>query len=268
MARWNSGARWDSGILWGPAPPVPTQNRPKTKTKTKMKRKPFFPKAISERPEWLHNFALQLAVLNAILGMDATAVADIIKDAKYLEHAYSAWITWVRELGPTGTAALEVLSNGVGSEPYLLPEFIAPPPPAGVVAVPPGALRRILAFVKLIKANKNYTDAIGQQLGIIGAEESAEHLVPVFTVKMERGGGCQCVKFSYAKYDNPGVVIWGRRGGGEREQLAVSLISPWLDERPLLVPGQPELREYWLQFFDGNKPVGPLTDLVTVTVAP
>ena len=64
------------------------------------------------------------------------------------------------------------------------------------------------------------------------------------------------------------MVIWSRRGNGPREQLGVSLNSPYLDERPLLVPGEPEQREYWLQYFDGNKPDGALTDAATATVAP
>ncbi len=45
--------------------------------------------------------------------------------------------------------------------------------PAGVVAVAPGALDRIFALVADIKASTGYTQPIGIDLGLIGAEQGA-----------------------------------------------------------------------------------------------
>ncbi len=47
-----------------------------------------------------------------------------------------------------------------------------------------------------------------------------------------------------------------------------AIVSPYLDERPLLVPGQPEQREYRLQPSGDHGPVGGFTDIVTVSVSP
>jgi hypothetical protein len=138
-----------------------------------------------------------------------------------------------------------------------------------VSAVPSGALRRIFAFVQTIKASPNYTEAIGLQLGIVGQEDAAEHPLPEFTVETERGdGSCQCVKIRFKKFGRQGVVIHSRRGGGAWEMLGIDLSSPYQDERPLLVAGQPEVREYRLQFYDDAAPVGGFTDVKTVTVTP
>ncbi len=56
--------------------------------------------------------------------------------------------------------------------------------------------------------------------------------------------------------------------GGAWEQLAIDLTSPYLDDRPLLVPTQLEVREYRLQFFDGDAPTDEFTEVQSVTVAP
>jgi hypothetical protein len=76
------------------------------------------------------------------------------------------------------------------------------------------------------------------------------------------------VKIVFRKFGRQGVVIHGKRGGGGWELLAIDLSSPYLDERPLLVAGQPELREYKLQYYDDAAPVGDFTTVMSVNVAP
>ncbi|MCA1963224.1 MAG: hypothetical protein LDL31_04705 [Prosthecobacter sp.] len=41
-----------------------------------------------------------------------------------------------------------------------------------------------------------------------------------------------------------------------------------MDERPLLVAGAPEVREYRMRFWDKGTPNGDWTDVVKVTVSP
>jgi len=41
-----------------------------------------------------------------------------------------------------------------------------------------------------------------------------------------------------------------------------------MDERPLLVAGQPEVREYRLQYYDDAGPAGDFTPVQSVTVTP
>ena len=124
----------------------------------------------------------------------------------------------------------------------VLPVFTAPALPAGVAAVNTGALDRIFGFVQAIKARPAYTDAIGMLLGIVGAEDAGSNPLPTFTLKVERGTGCECVRVTFRKFGHDGVVIFCRRNGGAWEMLAIDLASPYLDDRPLLVAAQPEVR--------------------------
>ena len=101
----------------------------------------------------------------------------------------------------------------------------------------------------------------------LSAEET-EKTVPKFLTTLEQGAGCQCVKHVFYKYTHQGVYIESRRGTGAWEFQAIDTESPYLDERPLLVTGVPEVREYRMRFWDKGTPNGDWTDVVKVTVSP
>jgi hypothetical protein len=236
--------------------------------KPTMKRQQYFPRVVSARPGWFGNYATQLPLANTLLGLPAGDVTATVADAKYLQYLSGAWLTAAREFGPACTQAIETAFDGPGADPYVPPGFTAPALPAGVAAVGAGALQRIFAYVQTIKNCAAYTEEIGLQLGIVGAEASTENLVPTFTLKVERGETCEVVKVTFRKYGRPGVAIYCRRGGGAWELLAIDLASPYLDARPLLVATQPETREYRLQYYEAESPVGEFTAIASVTVAP
>lgn len=248
-------------------PPVITFTTQPRKKNT-MKRQPYFPQRIAERPDWFGTFATQLILANAQLSLPAPTVTAGAADARYLEYVTGSWLNATREFGPACTSAVDSLFDGPGPVPFVLPVFTAPALPAGVTAVGAGALTRIFALVGAIKLQPAYTEAIGLQLGIVGAEDTAANPVPTFTLKVERGDTTEVVRVTFRKYGRPGVAIYSRRAGGPWELLAIDLNSPYLDERPLLVPAQPETREYRLQYYEADAPVGDFTAIASVSVAP
>ena len=76
-----------------------------------------------------------------------------------------------------------------------------------------------------------------------------------------------CGKLRPKKFGHYAVAIYSKRGTGGWELLAISTASPYEDERPLLVPGQPEIREYKMRFWDDGTENGDWTDVATVTVS-
>ena len=76
------------------------------------------------------------------------------------------------------------------------------------------------------------------------------------------------MKVVFKKYGRQGVIIFSRRGGAAWEMLGIDLASPYNDERPLLAAGQPEVREYRLQYYDDAAPAGDFTPVQSVTVTP
>lgn len=268
MAKWNQST-WNSGALWGPAPePLPYANQTKTKKNKTMKRQNYFPTRRVEEPEWFANFADKLATYETELGIVALTLAARVNDARFSGYSAGLWLAQSRAFAPACTSALDGLYTGTGTAPFVLPGFVAPPLPAGVTPVPPGALARLFDFIAIIKRAPGYTEAIGLDLRIVGPEQPPPSALPVFTVAAVTGTACQCVRISFKKYGNMGVVVESRRGTGDWEVLIIATKSPWLDGRPLLVPTAPEIREYRLRFWQDGEAVGDYTDVAKVTVSP
>ncbi len=270
MPTWNSGSTWNSGILWGPAIPAsPRIRNPKRQPHT-MKRQPYYPKLQPQQPEWHHNLATKLPGYATALGLDTAEVNAAVADNLTLAYGLGDWITNVRKFAPACTAGLELLASGSGDGDFAFPGYTAPTPPplpGGITAVLPGALDRTFLLVKEIKGKKAYTSAMGLDLRIVGEEDAAEHNRPEFNLKTEAGDGCHCVKIRFKKFGHTGVVIYSKRGSGGWELLGIDTVSPYQDERPLLVAGQPEIREYKLRFWDAGNENGDWTDVASITVS-
>lgn len=266
MATWNSGAQWNSNTLWGPVSPSPSR-QPNLLTRHKtVRRQPYYPKLIADQPEWHLNYADQLQAQAATLGLDPDDVSDSAMDSRQLGYALGVWLKAVRDFGPGCTAELDTLRYGTGNGVFTLPTFVAPPPLTPLTPVKPGALNRIFKYVQTIKSVPAYTEGIGLLLGIVGEEDTVDHAAPEITLKLEQGTGCQCVKVRFKKYGHYAVAIYSRRNGGDWALLGIAAENPFLDERPLATPGQPEMREYRARFWDSGSESGDWTDIATVTV--
>ncbi len=232
-----------------------------------MKRQNYYPSRIGDQVNWLDNFGTKLPIYGTALGLSAPVITNRVNDAKYGNYVLGTWLSAVRAFTPATTDAVDDLLEGISTEVLTLPAFTAPALPAGVTAVEPGLLTRIFNLAATIKLAPGYTQAIGTDLGIIGAEE-AEKSIPKVSSKVEQGTNCQCVKLTFAKYGHMGVYLESRRSGGAWEFLAIDTESPYMDERPLLAAAVPEIREYRTRFWDKGTPNGEWTDVVKVTVSP
>lgn len=279
MPLWNQFT-WNSpGALWNSAGGSAAATRTPTKKPT-MKRRPYYPRQLAEQGPWLSNFADKLGDYETALGLSTAQVEGGVQDALYLKYALAQWLKDVRTFAEAATQAVDVLSNGTSDAAYLLPAFTAPTlPAADATATPPlpatipvraGALRRIFDLVQIIKRSPGYNLSIGQDMAILGDELSAEPTRPVLTFRAEGmgAGGCQCVKVRIKRYRHYAVALHSRRGGGAWELLGIVASALYEDERPLLVPGQPEVREYRARFWDAGSENGDLTDTASVTVSP
>ena len=99
---------------------------------------------------------------------------------------------------------------------------------------------RLLA--QRIKKSTAYTDVIGKQLNIIGAEDSTDMTQeqPTLFASVKAGG---VVEIDFNKIDAEGVHIYGQRDGESAFTLLASEThAAYLDNRPLLAAGKPETR--------------------------
>jgi hypothetical protein len=84
----------------------------------------------------------------------------------------------------------------------------------------------------------------------------------------ERGATIERVKMVFTKYGHDGVSIDSRRNNGAWEFLAIAMVKPWYDERPLLDPSTPEIREYRMRWWDKGQANGEFSPVQKVTVGP
>ncbi|MBI3881803.1 MAG: hypothetical protein HY301_17285 [Verrucomicrobia bacterium] len=237
-----------------------------------MARQRFFPRSGSARALWYGSYARGLHELGPALGLPPAEVVASVADALYLAYCTGSYGPSARAFAKASTAAVRGAVGGSGTVPVPMLGFEVPPLPGSdgtlhaVVPVAPGAHRRIMKFVELIKARPACTPTMCVQMGIIGAGEAAAAPVPTFTLETVTAPQGQHVRIRFRKYGRKGVVIHCKRAGGDWEMLGVDMASPFVDKRPLLVAGQPETREYRLRFFEDDASTGEYTPVASITV--
>jgi len=226
-----------------------------------MAKKPWMPYREDEMLPWFNNFNTKLPSYTTTLDLSAEDIASVAADSAMVEFAINGvaifkaeqkeWVDF-KDLELYGSAALPT-----PAEPSV-PELVAP------AVVAPGIIGRVRALVARIKANPNYTDVIGEDLGVIGAEHAA-----VGVVKPEGKATAlpkHEVQITFVKSGHAGVDVEGQRGDeSDWTHLAFDGYSPYVDNRPPLNGGLPEQRRYRLRYRDRDTPVGEFSDVFVVT---
>ncbi len=116
-----------------------------------------------------------------------------------------------------------------------------------------------------IKKAKGYTEAIGNELKIIGSDSVFDKSTARPELTLSREGSGVVIKFK--KNKTSGVYIYSRRGS-EKEftLLAVDTAPPYYDNRPNLVTGQGETREYKAWYFLDDAIIGQESGVVSISL--
>ncbi|MBI3194190.1 MAG: hypothetical protein HYZ34_06965 [Ignavibacteriae bacterium] len=127
------------------------------------------------------------------------------------------------------------------------------------------AKKRIRDQVVIIKRHSQYTEAIGEDLSIIGAGEedptSILDAMPEFFLTVMP----DMVRADWLKKQFGGVVIESKRGNETVfSRLDKDSLSPYEDTRKNLVAGVPETRTYRMRYLLNDAEVGKWSNEVTV----
>jgi hypothetical protein len=124
------------------------------------------------------------------------------------------------------------------------------------------SLSSLRGLVTRMKAHPGYTEAIGQDLGVIAVTTSADLINNKTTLKADVLPGR--VRISFTKKGFTGVNIYSRlEGTAKWIFLARDTNSPYEDNRPL-ANDQPEKREYMAMGVVGDDEVGQPSDILSV----
>lgn len=118
-------------------------------------------------------FKLNIGSYFAVLGLSSGQVTAQAADAAYFDYSLKSLKTMTN--GAQQWTAWKNLERAGGTPP-VSGAPVAPVFPTLVAPVAPGIEVRFRALVQLIKASPNYNSAIGQPLGIEGAEQTGPDL--------------------------------------------------------------------------------------------
>ncbi len=206
------------------------------------KKKDYIPKNRAARLIHHNNLKNQAAALVGQAGITATAATNLANDNLLYNNAVN------------DVAAAEAVKQGKV---------------ATLEAIEITVIANERAFANRTKADVDYTIAIGQQLDIIGVEDTTDLTNAAPTLRLAiitMADGTLAVEVGFNKSISEGVVIFSRRAGEtEFTKLSSDSHSPYVDNRPNLGPG-PETREYRAVYLLNDQPIGNPSAIVSITV--
>lgn len=228
------------------------------------------PRTDNELMIWLNNFATTFAAHAAALGFTEAEVSIVNADAAMVSYLVGASLPTFKSAAQAYSTYKNLIISGPlgspGGPPPSAPVVAAPPAP-----VPPGILPRLRNLVQRIQLAPGYNETVGRALGITGGEgggPSAPGSAPQPGLKA-RSTGPGTVQLDFTKEKFDGVFIESRRAGEDGwRSLGVDNYSPYIDDRPPLEAGKPEMREYRARYLLRDQATGDWSDIVTTTFIP
>lgn len=221
----------------------------------------YIPNDDASKDGWLSRFAAKLLNHSTALGLTAAETTAVAADAAFFHYALDAQHKYA-DTSQQWTAYKNAARGGTGTVLGNLP--LAPTLLTAPTMVAPGIFRRISALVARIKNHPGYTEAIGEDLAIVGADQEIDlSLVkPVLTVVMDTGHPL----VQWAKQGLDGVEIQVDRGTGTFSFLAVDTVPDYLDTAPLPPLGQMQVWKYRAMYRLGDQLVGLWSEVASINV--
>lgn len=201
----------------------------------------YFPRPDGELLMWHDRFIANLATLKVQLGLSDEDLVGCHNDNKELHGKVSA-ANSAAAASHHATAEKQAFRNDVED--------------------------KVRALTRRIKAHPGYTEALGSLLGIVGAETHTDlsDAKPVLKATDQTDG---VVVLTYQKTKSDGINIYAQRDNEpEFVFLARDTQTRYVDNRPLLLAGKPELRRYTAVYVVKDEEVGHFSDELVVSCAP
>lgn len=219
----------------------------------------FLSRDESGKRAFLNNFAAKLPVYAPDVAVTPAEVTQTTADDAYFDFvcgAHTQHTNTTREW----TAYKNALRSGTAIGALPTTPMLGTPP----TAVPAGIFIRVAALAGRIKKHPAYTDAMGQDLGIIGAEQSVDPsaMKPILNLTLQAGHP----NVGWAKSGMDSLEIWVDRGTGTFAFLTIDTVPDYLDTAALPAPGVSAAWKYKAIYRLNDEQVGQWSDVATIGV--
>ncbi len=225
----------------------------------------YMPTTDRGKADFLDNLAVKLPGHAATLGVDPGEITRIVEAAamfNYVLDAQEAFKTFKQDL----SAYKNMLRDGEGAGIPPITAFpVAPTLPVVPTLVKKGIFFSVREIVTRIKANSNYTTNIGEDLGIVGDEETVEinKLKPVLTSEMVTGH--PVIKWTKGHADALDIYV-DRNDGAGFVFLATDSQPDYTDTTPLPQGVDSAVWEYQAIYKIADEQVGKYSESIKVTM--
>ena len=219
----------------------------------------YMPKDDSGKAELLEHLANRLPVHAGVLELSESDMNEVKADAAAFRYTIGA--SGIVQANAKQWTAFKNLQRDGGTGNTAFPH--APNLPAPVPAVPLGIVPRLASLVARIKAARNYTEAIGQDLNIVGSAQNVntDGAKPIIDIATKAGHPA----ILWSKGDADALEIWVDRSDDKGFGLFTIASSPRVaDTTPL--PASPVNWKYKAIYRMKDEQIGNWSDVVTIAV--
>ena len=214
----------------------------------------------------MQTFKTNIGGYAVILSVSAVQIAAQAADTDYLAYVVACQQI-MNNAAQQWTAWKKLIRSGGSVPPTGAP--VLPTLPPAVPAVPPGIEARFRALVKQLKAHANYNPAIGDALGIEGAQQTGPDLTTLQPdIDAAIVGNHVAVGWDwsgFAAFLDLCELQVDRSDGKGRVLLAYDTTPGYNDTAPF--PATPTKWTYWAIYRIGDAQVGLWSKPVTITVS-
>ncbi len=219
----------------------------------------YMPKDDSGKAELLEHLATRLPIYAELLEISAVDVASVQADATAFRYTLSAYNV-VQGNARLWTAFKNLQRDGgTGTSAY--PQ--APNLPAPAQAVPLGIVPRLSGLIARIKTARNYTEAIGQDLSIVGTTQIIDPATWKPVIDITVTGGHPTVQWAKGTADS--IEIWADRGDDKGFHFHTITTDPNYTD-PTAGPATVALWKYKAIYRLRDEQVGNWSDVISVAV--
>jgi hypothetical protein len=229
-----------------------------------MKKNYYMPADDAGRQLWLSNFASKITTYGNTLTVTLAEITSVQNDSAYFAYVFDM-VNKYKENVKQRVTYKNLLMLGdshqapIGGLPANPTLGVAP------TAVAAGIFKRIALLVQRIKNSPLYTTAIGNDLGIIGADNiiDTNALKPIITVLLQ----AHHPLLKWSKNQMQGIRIYADRDGTGYKYLATDTQPNYLDTATLPDAGTSAVWKYKTIYILHDEEVGSFSDDITVTVS-
>lgn len=218
---------------------------------------------------WLQNFNINLPSVAEEVGVAAAAVARIAQDAPAFDYLMLRNAVVRAYKGEESKVKERALRGKIGESAPALPVLNLPEPPDRLV-INAGIWDFANGLVQQIVKNAGFTPEIEALLDIAvkdDGDDLGEDEVKGFIKEVKVKIGAVTLMCSMQGFKS--YRVYSQRGTNPAfEVIGDSTQSEFDDERPNLVTGQPESRQYKIVMLENNKPVGDFSAIETAVTKP